>query len=623
MVYSVVYFSRYSFENALIEDAVTRKHLAVLKSTARFLKPEDFKKPLAAPVQRRLNSFAQDLAASEAVRLVIWSADHQIVFSDLKEAIGLNAPERAELSTVLKGGQPLSSRRAEDIQLPRLSSGSDFLDIYIPLRPAEETIGAVELHIPTETVFAPAQKQIQYVTAVLILSGTMMFILIFFISKNLVGANQQLKRREQVQKLLKELSQDITFLDLDNLLRKMLEKLKVALSVDIVDVRMLEQNEWRQIGVAGDSVDALKKDLSGLLLVHAQWIFKNRQSLLIEDISQTTNREKEAPLDRMGIKGYAGVPLFSRQGEVIGILRVLSYTPRDLTNDQDMLEQMASGIAIALETSQLYDRSREQAAKLEAANVTLTAQAAELKRSNQELEQFAYVASHDLQEPLRMITSYTNLLARRYAPQLDSDASEFMNFAIDGAKRMQVLINDLLTYSRVGTKGKALVTIDTDSVLEKTLTVLQVAIAETGAEVTHDKLPPIQGDDVQIGQLLQNLIGNALKYRNENAPRVHISCREEGENWLFSVQDNGIGIDPKFADKIFVIFQRLHTKEAYPGTGIGLAVCKKIVERHGGTIWVKSEPGAGSTFYFTVPTGSVAVTRRAPTEPEFEQAQAL
>jgi light-regulated signal transduction histidine kinase (bacteriophytochrome) len=227
-----------------------------------------------------------------------------------------------------------------------------------------------------------------------------------------------------------------------------------------------------------------------------------------------------------------------------------------------------------------------------------------LECSNKELEQFAYVASHDLQEPLRMITSYTTLLGKRYAGKLDKDADEFIGFAVDGAKRMQCLINDLLTFSRVGTRGKDLATTDCEVVLAKTLHTLQLAAQESGATITHDKLPTVMGDETQLGQLLQNLIGNGLKYRNSKRPVIHIGARQDGACWLFSVTDNGIGIDPQYTEKIFVIFQRLHTREEYEGTGIGLAVCKKIVERHGGKIWVDSAMGHGSTFYFTLPRHS-------------------
>jgi len=224
-----------------------------------------------------------------------------------------------------------------------------------------------------------------------------------------------------------------------------------------------------------------------------------------------------------------------------------------------------------------------------------------LARSNQELEQFAYVASHDLQEPLRMVTSYVQLLARRYQNRLDSDAEEFINFAVDGATRMHTLINGLLAYSRVGTRGKPFEPTNCETIFQDSLDNLKMTMEESGAVVTHDSLPTVMADDLQLGQLFQNLIGNAIKFHGEEPPRVHVSAKPDGKQWVFSVRDNGIGIAPEFAERIFIIFQRLHGKEKYPGTGIGLAVCKKIVECHGGRIWVGSELGKGATFYFTLP----------------------
>jgi len=225
----------------------------------------------------------------------------------------------------------------------------------------------------------------------------------------------------------------------------------------------------------------------------------------------------------------------------------------------------------------------------------------DLLRSNQELEQFAYIASHDLQEPLRTITSYTQLLDRRYSSNFDEKGHKYMNYVVDGANRMQQLITDLLAYSRVGRHDLERQTVNSATALAEVVQLLQTTITEAKAEITHDELPVIQFDPGQFRQLLQNLIGNAVKYHGEEPPKIHIAALRQENAWQFAIRDNGIGIDPQYAERIFVVFQRLHTRREYAGTGIGLAVCKKIVDRHGGKIWVESQPNQGSTFYFTVP----------------------
>jgi PAS domain S-box-containing protein len=256
--------------------------------------------------------------------------------------------------------------------------------------------------------------------------------------------------------------------------------------------------------------------------------------------------------------------------------------------------QSADGQLIIGIVRDITDRKR--------AEERLRAVVADLARSNAELEQFAYVASHDLQEPLRMVASYTQLLARRYRGRLDADADEFIAFAVDGARRMQDLINDLLAYSRVGTRPLALASVDTARVVDQVASDLAAAASDSGGSVTRDELPVLQADPIQLQQLFQNLIANGLKFHQPNEPpTVHVTARREAHHWTFEVRDHGIGIEPQYQERIFALFQRLHTRAEYPGTGIGLAICKKIVERHSGEMGVQSEPGHGTTFWFTLP----------------------
>jgi signal transduction histidine kinase len=225
----------------------------------------------------------------------------------------------------------------------------------------------------------------------------------------------------------------------------------------------------------------------------------------------------------------------------------------------------------------------------------------ELARSNAELEQFAYVASHDLQEPLRMVAAYTQLLRERYRGRLDENADKYIGYASEGAVRMQTLIHDLLAFSRIGRKASTIGRADCNAAMAEVMMSMGPSIRESGAVVTYDPLPEVWAERSQMTQLFQNLIGNAIKFRGKEAPEVSVHAEKDGSQWLFSVSDNGIGIDPEYAENIFVVFQRLHTRTEYPGNGIGLAVCKKIVERYGGKIWVEAHAGGGSTFKFTLP----------------------
>lgn len=299
-------------------------------------------------------------------------------------------------------------------------------------------------------------------------------------------------------------------------------------------------------------------------------------------------------VDKRGWTKVAVIMLTGQGDESIAVKAMKSGAQDYLVKGAMTAPDLQRAIHNAVEKVSLHRKIEQQRAELEENNRLLL-------EKHAELEQYAYVASHDLQEPLRMVASYLQLLERRYNDKLDAEAQKYINYAVDGATRMQQLINDLLVLSRVGTRGKEFEPTDCETALDRSLANLRMAIQESGAAVTHDELPTVMADPGQLGQLLQNLISNSIKFRGSESSRVHISAKRRDCEWEFSVQDNGIGFDPQFAERIFAMFQRLHGKTEYPGTGIGLAICKKIVQRHGGRIWARSEPGKGATFFFTVP----------------------
>lgn len=300
-------------------------------------------------------------------------------------------------------------------------------------------------------------------------------------------------------------------------------------------------------------------------------------------------------------RSMVAVPLESWRGQP-GALEVSSDRPNAFGEEEvEVLRMIAGFLGATVKQSSESDEHRLAARDRSEAMVALAQRADELMRANAELEEFVYMASHDLQEPLRMVVGYVTLLAQRYRGKLGPDADEFIKNAVEGSARMQDLISALLDYSRLGEGARVFEPTDSRAALESALADLAFAIAESGAHISYDRLPMVMADGAQLCQLFQNLVGNSLKFRAASPPQVSIAALRQGGYWQFSVRDNGIGIDQAHIPRIFAIFQRLHRRAEYPGNGIGLAICKRIVEHHGGRIWAESEPGKGSTFYFTMP----------------------
>lgn len=283
------------------------------------------------------------------------------------------------------------------------------------------------------------------------------------------------------------------------------------------------------------------------------------------------------------------------------LIRLVPAVERELREAEVRRERLRAEAALVRYHEELEQRIKERTEELRASKVELERLVRELERSNKELEQFAYVASHDLQEPLRIVSGFMKLLAQRYGSQLNDKAREYIHYAVDGTERMSQLIRDLLLFSRVRSGNWEPSLIDMNVVFDTALGNCRASVEEAGARVTREQLPVVRGDATQLGQLMQNLLTNAIKFRGPAPPEIHISASQQDVSWLFSVRDNGIGIAPEDRERIFMIFQRLHSRKMYSGTGIGLAVCQRVVECHGGRIWVESSPDGGSTFFFNLP----------------------
>jgi PAS domain S-box-containing protein len=399
---------------------------------------------------------------------------------------------------------------------------------------------------------------------------------------------EESQRRTSQLEALSEISRVLGMtLDLDEVLHSILKQLEKVIPYDGCSLWLREGATMRVQAVRGyenpeDHVN-LAIDLQGDMSEQEIMDLHQPQLLAKADDGERFVRFGYRPW----MQSFLVAPL-TLKNKMIGFLTIANKESERYTVEMAELASIFSQqAALAIDNAQLFGEIQRWAQ--------------ELTRSNAELEHFAYIASHDLQEPLRMITSYMQLLERRYRGKLDDDADEFIGYAVDGAKRMQRLINGLLTYSRVARQGKEFKTTDCNTVVESALENLKISIEESGAQIECQEMPIIEGDETQLVQLFQNLVGNAIKFTDNHEPKVAVRAERQDGYWLFSVKDNGIGISPENIDRIFMIFQRLHSRKEYPGTGIGLAVCKKIVERHKGQIWVESKPDEGSTFYFTLP----------------------
>ncbi|MCX9009915.1 MAG: ATP-binding protein [Candidatus Methanoperedens sp.] len=411
-------------------------------------------------------------------------------------------------------------------------------------------------------------------------------------------AEEELKRAKELSDALNSINSAInSTLDFDEIMRKVVVEAGKAIGSDACNITLCKGNNWTVEYTYGLPQQIIGTRFTGEQAVISDLVAATKKPLIIKDIL-SEERFRRWMLQEYGVRSVLGIPLLMRE-EVVGVLYFIYFSVKSAfsRSEIDFAEKLSASVSLSMQNARLFEERKR-------AEEELKKRTEELARSNAELEQFAYIASHDLQEPLRMVSGFTQLLAKRYRGRLDKDADEFIAFIVDGTKRMQRMIEDLLAYSRVGTQGKPFEPVNLEDVFNQVVTSLKVTIEENKAQITHDPLPTVMADASQMAQLFQNLISNAIKFRKkEEPPHIHISAEKKGDEWLFSVRDNGIGIAPEFTVRLFQLFQRAHVAGEYPGTGIGLAICKRIVERHGGRIWAESEEGKGSIFYFTIPAG--------------------
>ncbi len=405
----------------------------------------------------------------------------------------------------------------------------------------------------------------------------------------------QLEQQALQQRVVAELGQlALESDDLDELMHEVVRQVADVLDNDYCKVLELDHDAeelllrqgvgWRE-GIVGKATVSSIEDRSQAAVTLA-----NEEPIVVQDLA--TDGRIEGPDLLTNHDVTSGIStIIGSIDEPWGILGTHDTDQQEFTpEDVNFVKSVANVLAEAIERER-YQNELEQLV-------------ADLEESNERLEQFAYAASHDLQEPLRMVTSYLKLIEKRYDEELDEDGREFIEFAVDGAERMRDMIDALLEYSRVETQGDPFEPVALETVLEETLENLQLRIDETNADVTIESLPQVRGDGDQLRQVFQNLLSNAIEYSGNEPPQVHISAERAGPQWRIAVRDEGIGIDPEHTDRIFEVFKRLHSRDEHAGTGIGLALCQRIIERHGGEIWVESDPGEGATFSFTLPAGS-------------------